>query len=102
VKVLEAVQRADQPGCDLRACRKCGCVKPLAEFFADRTKKSGHQSACKACERPGRRANAKRYYESHAGQVKERVAARKQPVTETAAPGRQHPLNFDKGACDGD
>jgi hypothetical protein len=34
-----------------RACSRCGVVKPEADFGADRSKKSGHKSHCRACER---------------------------------------------------
>jgi predicted nucleic acid-binding Zn-ribbon protein len=38
---------ADYP----RACSRCGVVKPEADFGAGRSKKSGHKSHCRACER---------------------------------------------------
>jgi hypothetical protein len=33
-----------------RACSRCGVVKPEADFGADRAKRSGHKSHCRACE----------------------------------------------------
>ena len=34
-----------------RACSRCAAVKPEADFGADSSKKSGHKSHCRACER---------------------------------------------------
>jgi hypothetical protein len=34
-----------------KACAKCGAFKPLAAFGANRTRKDGHQSRCKFCEK---------------------------------------------------
>lgn len=30
-------------------CVDCGEVKPITEFYTDRTKSSGHKSYCKEC-----------------------------------------------------
>lgn len=34
-----------------RACSRCGVLTAEADFGADRSKKSGHKSHCRACER---------------------------------------------------
>ena len=34
-----------------RACSRCGVLTAKADFGADRSKKSGHKSHCRACER---------------------------------------------------
>jgi hypothetical protein len=34
----------------MKTCCKCRAVKPLAEFYKQRDKADGHQSACKACK----------------------------------------------------
>ena len=34
-----------------RACSRCGVVRAEADFGAGRSKKSGHKSHCRACER---------------------------------------------------
>jgi len=35
-----------------RACSRCGILTAEADFGADRSKKSGHNSHCRACEGP--------------------------------------------------
>ena len=39
-----------------KACTKCGCVKPFAEFYASNSKPSGHYSSCKRCVESARSA----------------------------------------------
>lgn len=34
-------------------CVDCGEVKPITEFYTDRTKSSGHKSYCKECSSSG-------------------------------------------------
>jgi hypothetical protein len=34
-----------------RACSRCGVLTAEADFGVDRSKKSGHKSRCRACER---------------------------------------------------
>lgn len=51
--------------CDTKACTKCGVVKPLTEFYRDRTKGDGYRGQCKACDRPA----AKKYYDTNADEL---------------------------------
>jgi hypothetical protein len=34
-----------------KTCSKCGAVKPLDQFYKDRTKRDGHQGICRECQR---------------------------------------------------
>lgn len=90
-----------------KACSKCGKIKPLDAFSPNKAMKSGHQSACKVCCRPYRRA----YYKRHSERLKyEMREYRKQRpgyarnvllkclygITEV---DYQHLLNLQGGAC---
>ena len=43
-----------------RACSRCGVLTVEADFGADRSKKSGHNSHCRACERADYASRARR------------------------------------------
>ena len=43
-----------------RACSRCGILTAEADFGADRSKKSGHNSHCRACERADYASRARR------------------------------------------
>ena len=61
---------------DFYKCSKCGELKPATEYSRDRTKKSGHKSQCKTCDknRPGRSEYAKQYREAHRDYFREKHA----------------------------
>lgn len=42
------------PGDDAKVCRTCGAVKPLGEFYKDRSAPDGHTTQCKGCRRAAR------------------------------------------------
>lgn len=50
-----AVSDRDAPASPLRLaekpCTKCGEVKPLSEFYRNKTKRDGRHCACKVCHR---------------------------------------------------
>lgn len=37
-----------------KRCRLCGCILPLAEFHADKSRADGHEYRCKSCSRAQR------------------------------------------------
>src|SRR5262245_29168450 len=43
-----------------KRCSTCKVIKPVTEFFADRTMKIGRASQCKACANAGRRTSTTR------------------------------------------
>lgn len=47
----------------MKQCTRCKQVKPLTEFWRDRSKSDGHRSQCTECR--------KRYKQSHAVQIRE-------------------------------
>ena len=52
----------------MKTCGKCKEEKPFSEFYRDRTRKSGYQSSCKACEKERRKSyyqENKDYYREH-------------------------------------
>lgn len=40
---------AEHPGLS-KACRSCGAVKPLSDYYQDRRAKDGKESSCKECQ----------------------------------------------------
>lgn len=52
---------------DLKKCSKCGEYKELTEFQADKSKKSGYKSQCKACIKSNikRQEYMKKYRDEH-------------------------------------
>lgn len=63
----------------MKACTRCGEVKPLAEYSADKRAKTGTQSVCKHCaseirkmRRDKDRATAKAWREKNASKVRAR------------------------------
>jgi ribosomal protein S27AE len=81
----------------MKKCKKCGEVKPLSEFYAEKGSKDGHRNKCKIClykdlcdwrkNNPGkvleqgrRQAESgysKRYRDSEAGRVSKKKSAEK-------------------------
>ena len=52
----------------MKACTRCGIVKPLTEFSKDKRLKSGLQSSCKSCEAERR----KQHYQANKETIKEK------------------------------
>ena len=52
----------------VKRCSGCGVVKPLGDFYRDRTKPDGRVSRCKEC----RSAYKRRYYEENRDKIAER------------------------------
>jgi hypothetical protein len=52
-----------------KLCRKCGLVKPLEQFYGDRTHSDGRQSKCKDCASQ----YSKLYIENNRGKVNARL-----------------------------
>lgn len=51
---------------ELKPCSKCKLIKPLSEFYKDKTKKSGYKSQCKDClATDQKREYARKYRLSH-------------------------------------
>lgn len=48
----------------VKKCSKCGHLKPLDQFYRDRTKKSGHRSLCADCQREIQKEYQKRKKEA--------------------------------------
>lgn len=76
-----------------KACTRCGQVKPLTEYAADKRAKTGTQSACKCCQaeirkarRDKDRATAKAWREKNADKV---AAKRKERQQATKLKRRQ-------------
>lgn len=53
--------------CITKKCTKCGEVKAIDAFYADKRRTDGKRSACKTCSAQGNRA----YYTDHKDAVKE-------------------------------
>lgn len=52
-----------------KICTKCGIEKPIEEFYKNKTKRDGHSSICKDCQREADR----RYYLSNKDKVRKRA-----------------------------
>lgn len=71
----------------MKPCAKCGDVKPLTEFFADRSKKHGYAARCKQCKREDHREylrrtdGHRRRYQKNRLSERERHLVRKYGVT---------------------
>jgi len=58
-----------------KRCSKCKQIKPLSEFYKDRSKKDGHQSECRTCNLK----QVKKYQQTKRGKVvKQKANARYQ------------------------
>ena len=55
----------------VKACTKCGEVKPLGKFTKDKSKSDGLYSSCKSCKH----ANNRAYYEANRDTISEKAAA---------------------------
>ena len=83
--MVAARKRLDPPG--VKRCGKCGLVKHVEDFAADRGKPSGRKSLCLVCDR----VKFRRYYAANRDQYS---AARGAPghcgggTGEAAAPAR--------------
>jgi hypothetical protein len=62
----------------MRSCSRCGVVKPLDDYYADKTKRDGHHTVCIVCTLAYRReryhadptesrARMRAYYQKHRG-----------------------------------
>lgn len=71
-------------------CPRCEETKPLSEFGKDRSKASGHKSACKECDRK----KAKHYYEKAGrdkrGHVRTERRSYSEPIAEKECPECGH------------
>lgn len=65
---------------DNQRCTKCGEVKPLSEYYRDKTVKSGYKAHCKQCSyKPTKEqslATRLRFKERHPDHIKERALLR--------------------------
>lgn len=68
----------------MKACSRCGEVKPLSEFHISNRNKDGHQSRCKLCAKAASRARAlsdpertreynRRHNNSESGKLRQRA-----------------------------
>ena len=59
-----------------KKCSKCGLIKPIGDFQADKSKKSGYKSQCKACikSNPGRKKYMEDYRSDHKDYFKDKHA----------------------------
>ena len=60
-----------------KACKKCGIVKPLADFYQDRSLPDGRRNSCIKCDKARKRTDevreqSHRYYHSEKGKAAER------------------------------
>jgi hypothetical protein len=72
----------------MKACTKCGIVKPLTEFHRNRTSADGHVTRCKSCVL----AKQKGWYESNKAQILARAKARYEYTDEDREAGRNRYL----------
>lgn len=60
---------------DKKYCSKCGKLKPLNEFYKDKSKKSGYKSQCKECNNTeAKREYARTYRDTHIDYYREKHA----------------------------
>ena len=60
-----------------KACKKCGIIKPLADFYQDRARPDGRRNTCIECDKARKRTDevreqSHRYYHSEKGKAAER------------------------------
>lgn len=59
-----------------KVCRKCGLLKPLCDFYAERRNRDGRMSYCKICERkcvrehPTKKFRQRKYYEDNLEKIR--------------------------------
>jgi hypothetical protein len=50
-----------------KTCTKCGCTKPIEEFYKDKQKPDGHRPDCKACNNETSHGWVKKNRDKHFG-----------------------------------
>ena len=73
----------------VKACSKCGEVKPLEDYSPDKQNKDGRQSACKTCKAASQRAYRKANPEKEAARKRAYQQANKEKATATKRAWRQ-------------